>query len=170
MSIIHMKEETLHTFGELPAVGTTAPNFALSDTALATKTLADYQGKSLLINVYPSIDTSVCFESVKKFNEVMADNPDIAVICVSMDLPFALKRIQEGECFNGVTLLSDFRNREFGDHYGLTVADGLLAGLLARAVVVLDAKHHVVYHQLVDEITAPPDYDAALQALDLIKP
>ena len=119
-----------------------------------------------MIDVYPSIETEICFESVKKFQEIAIDNPKIAVLCVSMDLPFTLRRLEQGENFQRVVLLSDFRNREFGDLFGLTIINGPLAGLLARAVIILDRSHHVIYHELVPDISSRPNYQAALDLLE----
>ena len=165
MSTIQLKDMDLHTYGELPKIGQQAPNFLLTATDLTMRSLEDFAGKSILLNIYPSIDTNVCFASVKKFNEATLKNKDTVIACISMDLPFALKRISEGEEFNKVLFLSDFRNREFGDLYGLTIADGPLAGLLARAVIVLDKDHKIIYHELVKEITDQPDYEAALNSI-----
>ncbi len=165
MSTIKVKGNECHTHGQLPAVGETAPDFALCRTDLSVVTLADFAGKPMLINIYPSIDTSVCFESVKQFNKAVSESKGMIVACVSMDLPFALQRIAAGESFEDVLLLSDFRNRDFGDLYGLTIADGPLAGLLARAVIVLDSAHKVVYYELVKDVGNPPNYEAALAAV-----
>lgn len=165
MSTIHMKKTEMHTYGDLPAIGDAAPDVALTRTDLSTLSLQDFAGKAVLLNVYPSIDTQVCFESVKTFHQAANEHGDVHIACVSMDLPFALSRVQAGEDFKNIELLSDFRNREFGEQYGLTIADGPLAGLLARAVIVLDANHKVVYRQLVEDISNPPDYAAALASL-----
>ncbi len=165
MPTIKMKNIDIHTYGELPSIGSAAPGFILAGTDLEEVSRENFSGKSMLLNIYPSVDTTVCFSSVKRFNQAASKMQDVVVACISMDLPFALKRISEGEQFNNVLLLSDFRNRAFGDTYGLTLADGPLAGLLARAVVVLDQNHKIVYHELVKDITLQPDYDAALNAL-----
>lgn len=165
MSTIHMRDLDLHTYGELPLIGEKAPDVVLTKTDLSTVSLEDFSGKAILLNVYPSIDTNVCFNSVKTFNQAAIDHKDLLIACVSMDLPFALQRISVGEQFDNLLFLSDYRNREFGDLFGLTIADGPLAGLLARAVIVLDKDHKVIYHELVDEITEQPNYEKALKAL-----
>lgn len=165
MGTIYLKEKPLHTYGDLPAIGSNAPNFVATRLDLSTCALADFKNKALLINVYPSLDTKVCFDSVKKFQETAMSNHNIEILCISMDLPFALNRIVNGEDLKTITFLSDFRNREFGDLFGLTIADGPLAGLLARAIIVLDVNHRVVYHELVTDISNPPNYQAAIEKL-----
>lgn len=165
MSIIQMKNTDMHTFGELPKLQSQAPEFILTKPDLSTVSLADFSGKAVLLNVYPSVDTQVCYESVKTFNQASDLDDDLIIACISMDLPFALQRIQIGESLDNIQFLSDFRNREFGDSYGLTIADGPLAGLLARAVIVLDKEHKVIHQELVADISNPPNYQAALESL-----
>ena len=165
MGTVFLKEQQLHTYGDLPKIGTAAPNFVATRTDLSTCSLDDFKNKAILINVYPSIDTQVCFESVKKFQDAALTHQSIEILCLSMDLPFALQRVAKGEKLTSITFLSDFRNREFGDLYGLTIADGPLAGLLARAILVLDTHHHIVYHELVTDISKPPNYSLALDQL-----
>lgn len=165
MSTLKMRELTIHTHGNLPELGERAPNVNLTRADLSPLTLDDYAGKTILLNVYPSIDTNVCFESVRKFNDFVKEQKDVVIICVSMDLPFALQRIAEGEHLDDIILASDFRNREFGELYGLTIADGPIAGLLARAIIVLDPQHKVSYQELVDDITTPPNYNAAMEVI-----
>lgn len=165
MATIYLKEKRLHTYGNLPEIGSNAPNFVATKSDLSTCSLDDFKGKPLLINIYPSIDTQICFESVKKFQQAVVMNQDIEILCISMDLPFALKRVISGENLDAITFLSDFRNREFGNLFGLTIADGPLAGLLARAVIVLDLNHRVIYHELVADVSNPPDYQAAFDKL-----
>jgi thiol peroxidase len=152
MTLIHLRETPMHTYGHLPEIGQAAPNFNAAKTDLTSVSLDDFSGKSILLNVYPSIDTNVCFKSVQKFNEEAKHHNEIIIICISMDLPFALKRIATGESLDHVVFLSDYRNREFGELYGLTIADGPLAGMLARAIIVLDSNHRVVYqiHQIIN--------------------
>ena len=163
MSIIRMKEVQMHSVEGFPKVGEKAPDFTLTKTDLSTGTLADYKGKTVLFNIYPSIDTVVCLESVKRFNATLGRDKNSVIVCVSMDLPFALKRIGEAEQYTKVELLSDFRNREFGDRYGLTIIDGPLAGLLARAVIIVDENQRVTYTDLVADITNSPDYESAIK-------
>lgn len=151
-------------YGELPAVGSPAPAFTLTDENLNLVVLDDFKNRSLLINIYPSIDTTICFDSVVKFNEQLSGK-NLDIICVSMDLPFAIKRIHREGSLKHVKILSDFRNRDFGNHYGVTIANGPLAGLLARAVIVLDSNHTVIYHELVSDIATPPNYKKAIDSL-----
>ncbi|MCU0834808.1 MAG: thiol peroxidase [Chromatiaceae bacterium] len=165
-----MAKITLHgnpfeTNGELPAVGSTAPDFVLVDKDLNNVSLATYAGKKKLLNIVPSLDTPVCATSTKKFNEAMAGKPDAVALVVSADLPFASGRFCSAEGINNVLTLSMMRSRNFGKDYGVLINDGPLAGITARAVVVLDQDNQVVYTQLVPEIAQEPDYDAALAAL-----
>jgi thiol peroxidase len=166
MTNIFLGDIPMHTSGHQLKVGSLAPNFIATTIDLASVSLEDVAGKPVLINVYPSIDTSVCFDSVKKFNEKsQKSQEDLVIFCISMDLPFALKRISIAESFDNIILLSDFRNREFGARYGLTIIDGPLAGLLARAVIVLDKDHKIAHFDLVKDISNPPDYVSALNCL-----
>ena len=162
MSKIKLDGGSFYVYGELPAIGNKAPNFCLTKTDMTVTTLEDYKGQSVLINVYPSIDTQLCFSSVQKFEEECKDS-DLNILCVSMDLPFALRRVREGEELDKVILLSDFRNRDFGELYGLTIAEGPFAGLLARAVILLDSEHNVVHKELVADIATPPNYNEILK-------
>jgi len=151
--------------GDLPAVGSTAPDFKLVAGDLSDKTLADYAGKKKLLNIVPSLDTPVCATSTKKFNEAMASKGDAVALVISADLPFASGRFCSAEGIENVVNLSMMRSRNFGKDYGVLIEDGPLAGITARAVVVLGADNKVLYTQLVPEITQEPDYDAALAAL-----
>ncbi len=151
--------------GELPAVGSPAPDFKLVDKDLGDKTLADFAGKKILINIVPSLDTPVCATSTRKFNESFAERSDAVCLVVSADLPFAVGRFCTTEGIENVHPLSMMRSRNFAKDYGVLIEDGPLAGITARAVVVLDAAGQVTYTQLVPEIGEEPDYDAALKAL-----
>ncbi len=151
--------------GELPAVGSTAPDFTLVDKDLGDKSLADFAGKKKLLNIVPSLDTPVCATSTKHFNTSMAARADAVALVISADLPFAMGRFCGAEGIDNVVALSMMRSRSFAKDYGVLIEDGPLAGITARAVVVLDADNTVVYTQLVPEITQEPDYDAALAAL-----
>ncbi|MGD9298854.1 MAG: thiol peroxidase [Thiohalocapsa sp.] len=146
--------------GELPAVGSPAPDFKLVDKDLGDKTLADFAGKKV-----PSLDTPVCATSTRKFNESFADRNDAVCLVVSADLPFAMGRFCTTEGIDNVHPLSMMRSRNFGKDYGVLIEDGPLAGITARAIVVLDTDGTVIYTQLVPEIGEEPDYDAALKAL-----
>ena len=151
--------------GELPAVGSTAPDFTLVDKDLGDKSLADFAGKKKLLNIVPSLDTPVCATSTKHFNTSRAGKADAVALVISADLPFAMGRFCGAEGIDNVVALSMMRSRSFAKDYGVLIEDGPLAGITARAVVVLDADNTVVYTQLVPEITQEPDYDAALAAL-----
>lgn len=169
METIYLREKQLHTCNSLPELGSDAPHFIATKLDLSTCSLEDFKDQPILINVYPSLDTKICFESVKKFQDAALKKQDIKIICISMDLPFALNRIVTGEHLEQLTFLSDFRNRDFGDLFGLTITDGPLAGLLARAVIVLDSSHRIIYKELVSDVSNPPNYQAALDALSAIK-
>lgn len=152
----------VRTVGELPAVGSPAPSFTLAGVDLAAVDSGQFAGKPLVINIFPSVDTAVCAASVRKFNERAAAG-GATVLCVSKDLPFAMGRFCGAEGIDNVTSASAFRD-SFGEDYGVTMADGKFAGLLARAVVVIGADGNVAYTELVPEIASEPDYDAALAA------
>jgi thiol peroxidase len=164
MATITFKGTPIHTIGELPAQGNSAPDFVLVKQDLSETVLADYKGKRLVLNIFPSIDTGVCAMSVRKFNEKAAALKNTVVLCVSMDLPFAQSRFCGAEGIKNVVTASSFRST-FGDHYGVTIADGPLAGLLSRAVVVIGETGKVLYTEQVPEIAQEPNYDAALAAL-----
>ncbi len=165
MAAITLKGNTIHTTGNLPAVGQTASDFELVTTELSVATLADYKGQRLILNIFPSIDTGVCAASVRTFNKEAAALPDTKVICISRDLPFAMGRFCGAEGLDNVINLSDFKTGAFGKAYGVEIADGPLAGLHSRAIVVIDAEGKVVYTEQVPEITQEPNYEAALQQL-----
>jgi thioredoxin-dependent peroxiredoxin len=151
-----------NTVGELPTVGSQAPGFSLTGADLSTISDEQFRGKPLLLNIFPSVDTPVCATSVRTFNE-RAVASGLNVVCVSKDLPFAQKRFCAAEGVENVVTASAFRD-DFGEDYGVTLADGPMAGLLARAVVVVDADGNVVYTELVPEIGQEPDYEAAVAA------
>jgi len=164
MAQITFKGNPVHTSGTLPPKGERAPDFELVRSDLSTATLARYEGKAKVLNIFPSIDTSVCAASVRAFHEQASATPGVVVLDISADLPFASSRFCAAEGLENVETLSTFRSR-FGDDYGVRMTDGPLAGLLARAVVVLDRDNRVVYSQLVPEIAQEPDYEAALAAV-----
>ncbi|MGV0853689.1 thiol peroxidase [Mycolicibacterium phlei] len=163
MAQITLRGNPINTVGELPAVGSAAPGFSLTGTDLGAVSDEQFKGKPFLLNIFPSVDTPVCATSVRTFNERAAGS-GAAVLCVSKDLPFAQKRFCGAEGIENVTTASAFRD-SFGEDYGVTIADGPMAGLLARAVVVVGADGKVVHAELVPEIAQEPDYDAALKAL-----
>lgn len=165
MAQITLQGNACNTNGELPAAGAAAPDFKLVTTELADVGLADYAGKKKLLNIVPSLDTDVCAASTRKFNESFAGRDDAVALVVSADLPFASGRFCTTEGLKNVAALSMMRSKNFAKDYGVLIEDGPLAGLCARAVVVLDADNKVLYTQLVPEIVNEPDYDAALNAL-----
>ncbi len=154
----------IHTVGELPSVGAPTPSFTLTKGDLTDVTPADYEGKRVVLNIFPSIDTAVCATSVRRFNELASSLDNTVVLCVSADLPFAGNRFCGAEGLANVVTASTYRG-DFGDAYGVKMADGRLRGLMARAVVVLDEHGTVVHSQLVASIGEEPDYDAAVAAL-----
>jgi len=162
MAQITLRGNPINTVGDLPAVGSAAPAFALTGVDLGPVTNEQFSGKPVVLNIFPSIDTPVCATSVRTFNErVAADGA--TVVNVSKDLPFAQKRFCGSEGIENVSTASAFRDG-FGEDYGVTIADGPMAGLLARAIVVIGADGNVAYTELVPEIAQEPDYDAALAA------
>lgn len=165
MADITLKGNPIHTSGDLPTTGSAAPDFKLTNADLADVGLADFAGKKKLLNIVPSLDTPVCALSTKKFNDYARDHGDTVMLIVSADLPFAQKRFCGNEGLDNVVPLSTFRS-SFAEDYGVTIEDGPMAGVTARAVVVLDADDTVRYTQLVGEIAEEPDYEAALKALD----
>ncbi|OKH83120.1 thiol peroxidase [Mycobacterium sp. ST-F2] len=162
MAQITLRGNPINTVGDLPAVGSAAPAFALTGVDLGPVTNEQFSGKPVVLNIFPSVDTPVCATSVRTFNErVAADGA--TVVNVSKDLPFAQKRFCGSEGIENVSTASAFRDG-FGEDYGVTIADGPMAGLLARAIVVIGADGNVAYTELVPEIAQEPDYDAALAA------
>lgn len=164
MAEVTLGGNPVHTIGELPEIGTKAPDFAVTGTNLADVTLESLAGKKVVLNIFPSVDTATCAQSVRHFNQSASGLENTVVLCVSADLPFAQKRFCGAEGINNVQTGSTFRSN-FGQSYGVTLADGPLSGLLARAVVVLDESSTVVHTQLVPEIGTEPNYDDALDAL-----
>lgn len=164
MSDITLKGNTIHTVGQLPEVGTQVKNFRLVNDKLEVKTIEDYQGKKIIFNIFPSIDTGVCAASARKFNEEATSLENTVVVNVSKDLPFALGRFCAAEGLNNVDTLSDFRGT-FGEDYGVTITDSPMQGLLSRAIVVADESGKVIYTEQVPEITQEPDYEKAIAAL-----
>lgn len=164
MAEITLKGNTVHTSGQLPAAGSQLKDFKLVKEDLSEKNLGDYQGKKLVLNIFPSVDTGVCATSVRKFNEQASSLDNTVVVNISKDLPFALKRFCAAEGIENADTLSDFRG-SFGDDYGVTITDSPMQGLLSRAVIVANENGEVIYTEQVPEITQEPDYDAALAAL-----
>ena len=167
METILFKGQPCHTCGTVPGVGETAPCFHLAGPDLSQILCSDFAGKRVVLNVFPSLDTEVCARSVRRFNEEAAKLDDVVVICVSMDLPFAMGRFCTIEGIKNVLFGSAFRSPIFGQKYGLQLVDGPLAGLLARCVLILDENRRVIFRDLVHEITDEPAYDAALSVLEV---
>ena len=165
MATIKLAGENIKTSGNLPETGTIAPDFYLTGTDMLEASLTDYSGKNVVLNIFPSIDTSVCAASVRRFNKEMSELTDTVVLCVSADLPFAHKRFCEIEGLNNVIPLSVFRNQDFGQNYGVTITSGPLKGLLARAIVIINQQRKIIYTEQVPEIKQDPDFDRALSAL-----
>ena len=165
MARISSLGETVETSGELPAVGTPAPDFTLRRSDLSPVSLGDYAGSRLVLNIFPSIDTPTCAKSVREFNRRAASMPNTKVLCVSADLPFALGRFCGAEGIDNVETASVYRAPSFGQDYGVYMAEGRLGGLLARAIVVVDESGTVVHQELVPEIAQEPDYERVMEAL-----
>jgi thiol peroxidase len=165
MSKITLKGNAINTSGELPAIGNAATDFKLVGGDLSVKTLADFKGKNLVLNIFPSIDTGTCAASVRNFNKMAADLENTSVLCISRDLPFAQNRFCGAEGIENVAVLSDFNTGQFGKDYGLEIVDGPLAGLHSRCIVVLNAEGNVVYTEQVAETIEEPNYDLALASL-----
>ncbi len=162
MAQVTFKGSPVQTSGTLPAVGAPAPGFTLTGAELGEASLGDFSGKKVVLNIFPSIDTGVCAASVRKFNSEAGSHPNAKVLCISADLPFAQSRFCGAEGLSNVVTLSDFRSKGIGDAYGVRITDGPLAGLLSRAVVVVDERGLVVHTEQVGEITEEPNYAAAL--------
>ncbi len=165
MASVTLRGNPINTIGELPKLGDKAPDFRLVNGELQDVSLASYRGKRKVLNIVPSLDTPVCATSTRKFNEAAGKVPNTVVLVVSSDLPFASKRFCTAEGLKNVVPLSLMRSRDFAKSYGVLIVDGPLAGITARAVVVLDENDKVIHRELVPEIGQEPNYDAALKAL-----
>jgi len=165
MASITLKGNAINTIGELPKVGTQAPDFNLVKNDLSHASLSDFKGEKVVLNIFPSIDTGTCAASVRQFNKEAAELGNTKVLCISRDLPFAQARFCGAEGIENVVNLSDFASGDFGKNYGLEIANGPLANLHSRAVVVLDESGKVIYTEQVPEIVDEPNYKTALEAL-----
>jgi len=165
MAKILLKGSPIETIGDLPAVNSMAPAFTLTKTDLSDVSLADFKGKRIILNIFPSIDTNVCAASARRFNEELNKLDNTVVFCISADLPFAHNRFCEAEGLKNIIPLSVFRAANFGRDYGVTIKTGPIAGLLSRAIVVIDENGKVIYTEQVPEIAQEPDYAAALKAV-----
>jgi thioredoxin-dependent peroxiredoxin len=159
MSTTKFKGNEVHTNGQLPVVGSQVPDFTLVNSSLQEIHLSDYKGKRILLNIFPSLDTSTCATSVRKFNKWVSEKENVVVICISKDLPFAQSRFCGAEGLENVTTASDFRYNSFATDYGILLTDGPLKGLMSRSVVAVDETGKVLYTELVPEITIEPNYD-----------
>jgi len=162
MATVSLRGNPVQTSGNLPSIGSKAPDFHLVKSDLSSVSLADLAGKKVVINIFPSVDTATCATSVRKFNEKAVAKEGVVVLCVSKDLPFAAKRFCAAEGLENVVMASGFRDTSFEDGYGVKLLDSGLKGLMARSVVVLDGKGVVLHTELVSEIASEPDYEAAL--------
>lgn len=167
MAVIRYENVGYHTYGELPVVGSRAPDVSLVNTRLQTVSLASFAGKRKVINIFVSIDTEVCATSVIKFNRYSEAHDDLAMLMVSYDLPFAQRRFFREHDLRNVEGLSAIRHAGFGENYGVLITEGPLAGMFSRAVVVLDENNTVVHNEYIEDILTEPDYAAAFRALGL---
>lgn len=165
MAQVTFKGNPVKTVGDLPAIGVKAPAFSLTAGDLSDATQTTYEGKRVVLNIFPSIDTPVCAASVRRFNAEASALGETQVLCISADLPFAHGRFCTVEGLDNVIPLSTFRSLEFGQDYGVTIVEGPLRGLLSRAIVIINEQAQVIYTEQVSEITQEPDYEAALRAL-----
>ncbi len=165
MAAITLEGNEFHTNGEIPNAGNDAPDFSLVNSELGDVSLASYAGKKKLLSIVPSLDTPVCATSTRRFNDAAKEKSEAVFLMISADLPFAMSRFCGAEGTDNVITLSMMRSRSFAKNYGVLIEDGPLAGITARAIVVLDENNKVAYSELVPEITQEPDYDAALAAL-----
>jgi thiol peroxidase len=164
---IRYKNASYHTCGELPAVGSRAPDVSLVNTDLQNVSFANFMGMRKVLNIFASIDRVVCAKSVIRFNELAGQIEDVAMLMVSYDLPFAHRRFQEEHELHNIVGLSAIRHAGFGENYGVQIVDGPLAGMFGRAVVVLDENNTVVHEEQIEDITTEPDYRAAFRALGI---
>jgi len=165
MATVTLKGNEFNTSGELPKVGSKAPNFSLTAGDLSTKSLADFSGSKLVLNIFPSIDTGTCAASVRQFNKEAGNLENTKVLCISRDLPFAQGRFCGAEGLDNVVNLSDYKNGQFGKDYGVQFTNGPLDALLSRSVVVVDENGTVIYTEQVPETVNEPNYQDALAAL-----
>jgi thiol peroxidase len=165
MSQITFHGNTVNSKASLPATGTNAPDFSLTASDLSQKSLADYKGKRIVLNIFPSVDTGTCAASVRAFNEKASKLDNTVVLCISRDLPFAQARFCAAEGLENVVTLSEYKNSNFSDAYGVKFIDGPLEGLLSRSVVVIDEQGKVIYTEQVSETVNEPNYEAAISVL-----
>ena len=167
MAKIQFEHAFYRTYGDLPSIGSRAPDVSLVNTRLQNVSLANWTGMRKIMNIFVSIDTSVCAKSVMEFERLAGDSADLALLMVSYDLPFAHQRFQKEHDLQNVEGLSAIRHAGFGENFGVLIVDGPLAGMFSRAVVVLDENNTVVHGELIEDITTEPDYAAAFRALGI---
>ncbi|WP_407264462.1 thiol peroxidase [Tenacibaculum maritimum] len=165
MATITLQGNPIETNGNLPKTGEKAPDFSLAAIDLSRKSLADFEGKNLILNIFPSVDTGTCAASVKNFNKEAASLENTTILCISRDLPFAQSRFCGAEGIENVIMLSDYATGEFGKNYGLEITNGPLTGLHSRAIVIINTAGNVIYTEQVTETVNEPNYEAALKAL-----
>ena len=165
MATVTLKGNPINTLGDLPKIGSTAPEFSLAKNNLSNATLADYKGQKLVLNIFHSVDTGTCAASVRHFNKEVSGLENTKVLCISKDLPFAQSRFCGAEGIENVEMLSDFRNGAFGKDYHLEFTDGPIEGLLSRCIIVLNEDGKVLYTEQVAEVVEEPNYKAAIDAL-----
>lgn len=165
MATITLEGVTTHTSGQLPKIGDLAPNFSLVDQNLTNHSLSNYLGKKVVLNIFPSVDTGICANSVRTFNREAAELENVVVLNISRDLPFSFKRFCVAEEIKNVITLSEFRNSNFSDSYNVLIMDGDFQGLMSRTVVIVDEKGMVTYSEQVPEIAQDPNFKAALSML-----
>jgi thiol peroxidase len=165
MAQTKLGENIVNTMGDLPTIGSTAPDFTLTGNDMKEVTLKNYSGKNIVLNIYPSVDTGTCATSTREFNKRAASLSDTAILCIAKDLPFAFKRFCGAEGIDKVYTLSDYKNKGFSKDYGMELVDGSFQGLFARAIVVIGKDGKVKHTELVPKISDEPNYDAALKAI-----
>jgi thiol peroxidase len=165
MAQITLKGNKINTIGELPEIGSKAPDFTLTQTDLSDVNLTAFSGKKVILNIFPSLDTAVCAASVRKFNTEADKLDNTVILCISLDLPFAHNRFCSSEGIKNVVNLSEMRSRAFGNNYGVRIIEGPMKGLLSRAVVTIGTDGNIIYSEQVPEITQEPDYEKALASL-----
>lgn len=165
MATVTLKGNPFHTSGQLPTVGSQAPDFKLTTTDLATKSLSDFKGENVVLNIFPSVDTGTCAQSVRTFNKEASNLENTKVLCISRDLPFAQARFCGAEGLENVVSLSDFKDGSFGKSYGLDFTDGPLQALHSRCIVVINPEGKIIHTEQVAETANEPNYEAALSVL-----
>nr|WP_321234084.1 thiol peroxidase [uncultured Psychroserpens sp.] len=165
MATVTLGGDTVHTSGTLPSIGSATPDFKLTATDLSSKSLSDYAGHNLVLNIFPSVDTGTCAQSIREFNKAASSLENTKVLCISKDLPFAMARFCGAEGIDNVESLTDYKNGNFGKTYGLDFIDGAFESLLSRCIVVVNSEGTITHTEQVPEIADEPNYKAALDAL-----